>query len=63
MATPSWLEQELEELDQAERFIHETMSNFVPQSRAKTGETNCLCILSKRDTDMNACPFPYKFIE
>nr|CAB3263483.1 lipoma-preferred partner homolog [Phallusia mammillata] len=26
----SWLDQELEELDQAERFIQETMSNFVP---------------------------------
>ena len=29
----SWLEQELAELDEAQQFIHKTMSDFVPASR------------------------------
>ena len=43
MAAESWLEDELAELDEAEQFIQQTMSEFVP-SRHISGMTSYMCI-------------------
>ena len=43
MDTDAWLADELAELDEAEQFIHDTMSAFVPSGQHLAGRLYKFC--------------------